>query len=73
MKAGFSDMDNEIFTLDEIGQEIWDRIDGKKSVTEIIDELEPLYDTALEVIRKDVQGLISEISKRQIINAVASE
>jgi len=66
-------MDNEIFTLDEIGQEIWDRIDGKKSVTEIIDELEPLYDTALEVIRKDVQGLISEISKRQIINAVASE
>lgn len=67
MVAGIGNMENEIYALDEIGQEIWNRIDGQRSVNQIINELEALYDTDHETIQKDALGLIKEIASRRII------
>lgn len=67
--SGVGDMENEIYALDEIGQEIWNRIDGHRSINQIIDELESVFDASRETIQKDVLGLINEIVKRKIIIA----
>ena len=73
MVAGIGNMENELYALDEIGQEIWNRIDGQRSVDQIINELESLYDAARETIQKDVLGLISEIVSRKIIISNSEE
>ena len=65
--AGIGNMENEIYALDEIGQEIWSRIDGKRSVGEIINDLCVLYDADRKTIQKDALGLIKEIASRNII------
>jgi hypothetical protein len=65
--AGIGNMENELFALDEIGREIWNRIDGKRSVGEIINDLCVLYDAGRKTIEKDVLGFIKEIASRNII------
>lgn len=67
--AGIGNMENELYALDEIGQEIWNRIDGQRSVLQIIDELEGLYNTDRKTIESDVLGFLSEIVSRKIIIA----
>lgn len=65
--------ENELYALDEIGRDIWSRLDGRKSVAEIVDELEEEYNAAPGVIQKDVLGLLNEISKRGVIIAADPE
>jgi coenzyme PQQ biosynthesis protein PqqD len=68
--AGMGNMENELYALDETGREIWNRIDGQRSINKIIDELEELYDTDRETIQRDVLGFLKEIVSRNIINSV---
>lgn len=67
MVAGIGDIENEIFALEGTGKDIWKRLDGKKTVKEIIAELEELYHSQPSVIQQDVLGLLDEIEKRKFI------
>jgi len=67
--AGIGNMENELYAMDEIGQEIWKRLDGTRSVGHIVDELCVLYDADRETIQKDVLGFLKEITSRNIITA----
>jgi hypothetical protein len=65
--AGIGDIDDELYTLNKTGRAIWEKLDGKKSVQRIADELAVLYQTPVETIREDVVGLIKEMARRRII------
>ncbi|MDT8390369.1 MAG: PqqD family protein [Lentisphaeria bacterium] len=67
MTAGIGDMEDEIYALDEISLDIWNRIDGIKSAGQIAQELDAAYDASLETIQADVLGLLGELVKRGII------
>ncbi|NQU17886.1 MAG: PqqD family protein [Candidatus Saganbacteria bacterium] len=69
--SGIGDMEDELFTLNETGREIWKRLDGKKNLNNITDELTNEFKAPREEIEKDVLGLTEELIKRQMI-AVAS-
>lgn len=71
--GGIGNMENELYALDETGREIWKLIDGQKSIHQIIDELEALYESDREIIERDVLGLIKEISDRKIITICHAE
>ena len=49
------------------GKEIWKRLDGKKSLKTIIDELVAEFEAPKEEIEKDVLGLTEELLKRQML------
>lgn len=69
--TGIGSMENEIYALDETGKEIWTRMDGQKTVAEIIADLEKSYQSSVRSIKSDVMGLMGELAKRRLIQVVS--
>jgi hypothetical protein len=65
--SGVGDSEDEIFTLNETGKAVWDRLDGKKSLKEISGELGSEFEGTTEEIEKDCLGLVKELLQRRII------
>ena len=57
----------ELYTLNETGRSIWERIDGKCSVQMIASDLAREYTASFDMITKDVIGLAGELIKRKIL------
>lgn len=64
--SGIGD-DDDIFTLNKTGRAIWDRMDGKKSLNDIAQELAVEFEGLEEEIKKDVLGMAEELLKRKMI------
>ncbi len=65
--SGIGDGNDNIYSLDETGREIWKRLDGHSSVAQIISDIMKIYTTAPGTIEQDVLGLIDELERRKII------
>jgi hypothetical protein len=65
--SGIGDMEDELFTLNETGRAIWGKLDGKKSLQIVVDELCAEFEAPKEEIEKDVLGLTEELIKRQML------
>ena len=59
---------NSVYTLNETGAFIWEHIDGKRSVEEIIDELTNEYNIDKQNAESDVLTFIDKMSKYLIIS-----
>jgi Coenzyme PQQ synthesis protein D (PqqD) len=69
--AGVGDLEAELFSLDKTGRAIWDRLDGQRSVAEVVKELQSEYDDPEGEMTGHVQGLLSELAKRGMVVEVA--
>lgn len=58
---------NSVYTLNETGAFIWELIDGKKSVNELIDALITEYEIDKDTATEDVFSFIEEMNKYLII------
>ncbi len=65
--SGIGDMEDEMYTLNETGIAIWEKLSPEKTLEAIIDELCEEYDADQKEITNDVIGLIEELFKRKII------
>ena len=65
--ADVGDMEDELYTMNDTGRSIWEKIDGKRSLSQVIEELESEYDAPQERIKKDVLGIVSELAKRKML------
>ncbi len=65
--SGIADMEDELFTLNETGRAIWERLDGKKSLKDVAEELSAEFEGSPEEIERDVLGLAEELLTRGII------
>jgi hypothetical protein len=71
--AGVGDMDDELFSVNGSGRNIWDKLDGKTNIKQIVQSLADQYSVHPEQIEKDVLGFVGELLKRKmIIDARAS-
>jgi len=68
--AGIGDLEDELFTLNETGKAIWDRLDGRKKLNEVLAELSAEFEAPVGEIEKDLIGLVEELSRRKILVAV---
>jgi hypothetical protein len=59
---------NSVYTLNETGAFIWEQIDGKRSVEDIIIELTNEYDIDKQNAESDVFTFIENMSKYLIIH-----
>lgn len=71
LTSGIGDMEDDLYTLNETGRAIWDRLDGKKTVKEAVEELSSEFEAPFQEIEKDVMGLLEELLKRRMIIEVA--
>jgi hypothetical protein len=69
--AGIGDLEDELFSLNETGKAIWDRLDGKKRLKDILSELSAEFDAPTGEIEKDLIGLVDELSRRKLLVEVA--
>jgi len=65
--AGIGNIEDELFTLNETGRAVWDRLDGQKSLEEVVKDLSTEFEAPEGEIEKDVMGLTEELLKRRII------
>ena len=61
-----ADMDS-VFTLNETAAFIWEHIDGKKNIGEIIGALTEEYDVGFEQAAEDLFSLVRDLEKYLII------
>ena len=61
----------DYFELDEMGLEIWKRLDGRRTLAECADELLAIYDAPLEVMRADVGAFVEELRQCDLVEVIA--
>lgn len=64
--SGIGDGD-EIFTLNETGRAIWDKLDSKTSLKEVMDCLSLEFEASGTELEKDVLGLVEELLTKKIL------
>jgi hypothetical protein len=67
--SGIGDMEDALYTLNETGREIWQRLDGQKSLEDLVAELCEDYEADAEEIRQDVCGLVGELERLSMVEA----
>lgn len=65
--AGIGDMEDELYTMNETGKAIWDRLDGKKKLKDVLGELSAEFEAPAGDIEKDLIGLVDELVRRKIL------
>ena len=61
---------NSIYVLNETGAEVWQRLDGTRSVRDIADDLHAAYEVATEQLEQDLKGLIDDLLSIEAIHEV---
>jgi hypothetical protein len=65
--AGIGDAEDELYTLNETGKAVWNRLDGRRSLNQLIEELSEEFEAAEGEIADDVVGLVAELVQRKIL------
>ncbi len=65
--AGIGDADDELYTLNETARAIWQKLDGKKTLSLVAAELEEEFYSPAAKVKEDVLGFASEMIKRGIL------
>lgn len=68
--AGIGDGEDQIFSLNDPGRAVWEKLDGTRSLKDVIEELAKEHDGDVDAIGKDVAGITTELLKRKMIKAV---
>ena len=65
--AGIGDMEDELFSLNDTGKDIWGRLDGKTTLAEVAKVLTAEYSAPPDEIERDVIGLVGELVRRKML------
>jgi len=69
--SGIGNVEDELFTLNETGRVIWERLDGIKSLKDLARELASEYEAPEGEIERDVIGLVQELLRRRMLVEVS--
>lgn len=67
LTSGVGKVDDDLYTLNETGKEIWDLLDGRLTVKDIAGRLANQFEAPLEEIEGDVSELLGELLDRGIL------
>jgi len=62
--------DEEVLRLNLIGTEIWQALDGSRSIAEIIDQIHQSFDVDRKTAEKDVLRFVKELVNREMVEEV---
>lgn len=67
LTAGIGDMEDELYTLNETGRAVWQRLDGRRTLRAVAEALVTDYEAPVDEIERDVLGLVAELAQRGIL------
>ena len=65
--AGIGDMEDELFSLNDTGKDIWRKLDGKATLAGVATALAADYSAQPDEIENDVLGLVGELVRRKML------
>jgi len=66
--SGIADVEDELFTLNNAGRAIWNKLDGKRNLKELLEALSTEYEAPLDEIERDLIGFMKELIRRRIVH-----
>ncbi|HLZ18003.1 MAG TPA: PqqD family protein [Smithellaceae bacterium] len=67
--AGIGGEEDELYTLNETGQAIWQQLDGQRTLREVAALLAKTFEGSQGELEADVLGFASELTRRGILVA----
>lgn len=64
---GCVDLDESLYALEDIGKDIWERLNQKITVEKLCADLILTYEAPLETITKDVIELLNDLLEKRLI------
>jgi coenzyme PQQ biosynthesis protein PqqD len=71
LTSGIGDVDDELYTLNEAGQAIWERLDGRRTLGDVVADLAPEFDAGQAELEDDVLGFAAALVQRGILSTKA--
>lgn len=65
--SGVDDAENEPHFLNATGQIIWQRLDGRRRLKDVVKDLAAEFKTPVKVIKKDVAGFVKKLLMRNML------
>lgn len=65
--SGIGDADDELYTLNETGKTIWQKLDGKMTLGQVADAISKEFNSPEGEIEKDVVGFVTEMVRRGML------
>lgn len=65
--SGIGDADDELYTLNETGQVIWQKLDGTLTLDQVAAAISSEYASAGGEVEKDVLGFATEMVRRGML------
>jgi hypothetical protein len=69
--SGVDDSENEPYFLNTTGQVIWQRLDGFRSLKEIVADLAAEFKAPVKIIEKDIIEFVEKLLMRKILIEVS--
>ncbi len=67
LSSGIGDMEDELYTLNSTARVIWNRLNGKRTLRGVVEDLAAEYNGPVAEIEVDVKGLVEELLKRKML------
>ncbi len=71
LTSGIGDAEDELYTLNETGKAIWQLLNGKRTLQDVVRALTAEFDCTAGEIERDVIGLAKELLTRRILVEVS--
>lgn len=68
--SGMVDGDDALYTLSPTARAIWNCLDGKNTLQDVINLLAQTYDSPLTELQEDVLGFVGEMVDRSMIACI---
>lgn len=65
--AGIGDKDDELYTLSETGQAVWQKLDGQRTLRDVAALLAAEFEGPADEIEEHVLGFASELARRGLL------
>ena len=67
IEDGFADLNDALFSLNETGKAVWEKLNAHKTVRGICEELENEFNASFDEIKKDVTDLLAELIRKKLV------
>ena len=71
--SGIGESDDDFFSLNKTGRLIWSKMNGRNNLKEIAHELIKEFDVPVEIIEKDIVGLVGELLKKKMLKEIGAK
>ena len=71
LTAGIGDVDDELYTLNETGQAMWQKLDGCRTLADVVADLALEFDADQAELETHVLGFAAAMVERGILSAKA--